>query len=127
MELTFERHKAEPTHNLDQLKWLCNNLSSSVYMDVGYLDGEPAAGVGYFVMNRRTVISFYLCNDPLKRDSQALSKVLSQGMARFKEQGFKWFILGTSSTNMVARPNVFMFKETFGAIGMFRESYKWKK
>jgi hypothetical protein len=28
---------------------------------------------------------------------------------------------------MRARPNIFRFKESFGAVGQFRETYRWER
>jgi hypothetical protein len=127
MDKTFLKHGAKPTHTLNEFQWLHEHFPDRVYVDVAYLNGVPLAGVGYIVLNQRARTSFYLCQDPEKRHLQALNLLLHDGMKQAEREGFHWFDFGTSSVNMQGRPNIFQFKETFGAIGVFRETYVWQR
>ena len=127
MEKTFAKHGTNPTHTLAELQWLHAHLPKRIYVDVAYLEGAPVAGVGYFVINDRVNSSFYLCQDPQKQRTQALSLLIYEALEQALQEGFCWFDFGTSSVNMKGRPNIFRFKESFGAIGVFRETYEWDK
>ena len=125
MEVTYGKHGVRPTHSREELKWLMENFPANIYCDIAYLEGMPIAAVVFFVINSRVICSFYLLQDPSFRKTQALTCLLHSAILRAQEEGFKWFDLGTSSVGMKARPNVFRFKEGFGAIGVFRETYEY--
>jgi hypothetical protein len=126
MERTFEKHGTSPTHTLEEFQWLCDHLSGRVYVDVAYLDEVPVAGIGFFVINRRVDSSFYLCQDPEFQSTQALSLLIYEALSRCQEGGYSWFDFGTSSIHMQGRENLFRFKESFGAVGWFRDTYFWE-
>src|SRR5262249_2585685 len=123
IEKTFEKHHAEPTHTLQEFRWLCDHLPEDVYVDVAYLRERPIAGIGYFVINQRVTSSFYLCQNPEFAHLQAQSLLIHDGLIRSQEMGFRWFDFGTSSLSMQGRENIFHLKESFGAAGFFRDTY----
>lgn len=125
VQKTFENHGVNPTHSLDEFQWLCTNLPEQVYVDVAYIGDQPAAGIGYFVINKRVISSFYLCRDAEFQDTQAQSLLIYDALVRLQNSSFTWFDFGTSSVNMQGRENIFRFKESFGAIGLFRDTYIW--
>ena len=55
-----------------------------------------------------------------------MSLIVYDTILKAKEDGFKYFDFGTSSVNMKGRENIFRFKESFGAIGVFRHTYYWR-
>jgi hypothetical protein len=123
MDLTFGKHGVPPTHSREEWAWLMDRLPESVWVDVAYLEGVPVAGIGHFRINGRADSSFYLASDPEARDAQGLSLLVYRSILNAAEQGYAWFDFGGSSVNMVPRENVIRFKESFGALGMFRHSY----
>jgi hypothetical protein len=126
MEKTFAKHGSKPTHSRAEFDWLLQHHPDRVYTDVAYSNGEPVGGIGYFVINERVNSSFYLCQDPDQQDAQGLSLLVCQGLEQAQQHGFRWFDFGTASVNMKGRPNIFSFKESFGAVGQFRETYHWR-
>jgi lipid II:glycine glycyltransferase (peptidoglycan interpeptide bridge formation enzyme) len=126
MEKTFNRLGKGPTHTLFEFEWLCAQFPERIYVDVAYLDNRPVAGIGFFAINRRVNSSFYLCLDQEFRETQAETLLIYEALIRSQEEGFKWFDFGTSSVNQEGRGNIFQFKESFGAIGLFRETYVWR-
>ena len=127
LEMTFAKHGNKPTHTLAEFQWLHERNSERVYVDIATLDGIPIAGVGYFVINQIVNSSFYLCQDSQKQQVQGLSLLIYEALKRAQKEGFHWFDFGTSSAQMQGRPNIFRFKESFGAIGVFRETYVWRQ
>lgn len=122
MVLTFSKHGSEPTHSYGEWKWLMENLPDQVWVDVAYAGEKPVAGIGHLKISQTTDSSFYLCSDPAYSDTQALSLLIYRALMAAQQEGLSWFDFGTSSSQMVARENIFRFKEGFGAIGMFRHS-----
>lgn len=125
MEITFNKHGTKPTHNFDEWKYLCDKFPEYFWNDIAYLNNRPIAGIGHIKVNSFTDSSFYLCNDPEYYKTQALSLIIYEALLRAQSKGYKWFDFGTSSVNMKARENIFIFKESFGAVGLFRNTYEW--
>ena len=124
---TFEKHKTKPTHSYDELKWLKDKFPGRIIFDVAYYEDIPVSGVGRFVLNERLDSSFYLCNDPDYEHIQSLSYLIHKSLLDSNKKGFGAFEFGTSSVNMNGRENIFRFKERFGATGLFRKTFVWKK
>jgi Acetyltransferase (GNAT) domain len=127
MEATYERHGTSPTHSSDEFLWLARTVPDRVYADVAYHDGQPVAGVGYFVINQLVNSSFYLCQRPEQRALNGLTLCVLNGLERARLDGYRWFDFGTSTAAMQPRENVFRFKEQFGAVGQFRETFSWSE
>ncbi len=125
LERTYAKLQLSSTHTFSEFRWLHEKFPALVYADVAYHDGRPVAGIGYLVLNDRVNSSFYLCQDPEEQRLSALSLLIFQALEHSQNAGFRWFDFGTSSTKMQGRPNLFMFKEGFGAVGIFRETYSW--
>lgn len=125
MEATFDRHGTPPTHTRDEFERLARDLPDRVHADVAYHDGEPVAGVGYFVVNRLVNSSFYFCQRPDRRELNGLTLCVLRGLERAQCDGYRWFDFGTSTAGMQPRENVFRFKEQFSSIGQFRETFEW--
>jgi len=127
MDSTFEKHGTSPTHTLEEFRLLTELLPERVYVDVAYKDEVPIAGIGYLVINNRVNSSFYLCQDPDYQKYQGLSYLIMEALRNCQDNGFCYFDFGTSSFNMIARENIFSFKENFTKSGMFRETFEWIK
>lgn len=126
MEKTFHKLGKSPTHTFSELQWLCERFPEDVYVDMAYFEGKPVAGIGYFILNKRVNSSFYLCQDPEFQPLQAQSLLVYEALVESQKKGFRWFDFGTSSAQMKGRENLFRFKESFGAVGLFRETYLWE-
>jgi len=126
MEKTFSKHKKVPTHTKKEYMDLTQKFPQNIYCNIAYLNDIPVAGMGVFEINSNTMMSFYLCMDDEYKDTQALTFLVKETIYDAKIRGFKSFDFGTSSVNMKANPNVFKFKENFGAVGFFRHTYAFK-
>jgi hypothetical protein len=126
MDATFARHGTSPTHSFDELRDLQARLPDKVSLYVAFLGSEPVASACYFVVNSRVATSFYLAQTPAGEAVQALTCLLISGLRNYQSAGYRWFDFGTSSYGMVARPNIFRFKESFSAEGIFRETFEWQ-
>lgn len=127
MDKTFQKHNACPTHTLSEFRWLCNKFPECVYVDVAYFEKKPIAGIGFFVINQRVNSTFYLCQDIEFQSLQAQSLLIYNSICNLRDSNFIWLDFGTSSYNMQGRQNLFFFKESFGSIGLFRDTYLWQK
>ncbi len=123
MDKTFAKHGKNPTHTKEEYKYLMQKFPKDIYCNIAYLDNKPIAGMGVFILNKTTMMSFYLASDYDYKTTQALTFLVSEIILDAKEKGFKYFDFGTSSVNMKAYENIFAFKENFGAVGLFRDTY----
>lgn len=122
---TYKKHNTNPTHSYDEFETLMTMLPDRVYVDVAYKGEIPIAGIGYFVYNPRVNSSFYLCQDIDYQKYQGLSLLVLSSLKNCQEKGYQFFDFGTSSINMMARENIFRFKEQYTKVGMFRETFDW--
>ena len=127
MEAGYLARGRVPTHTKEELDRLMATLPGEVWVDVGWFEGVPVAGVCYFAVNDRVNSSFYLCHDPAHARTQALSLVVLAGLERSRRAGYRAFDFGLSTNAMVARPSVFVFKESFTRVGVFRETFEWRR
>lgn len=122
VEATFEKHRSKPTHTFQEWKYLCESFPGIFRNDVAYYNEKPVAGIGQIKLNRKVVLSFYLCSDPEYYYLQPLTLLISQAIVSAKDESFMWLDMGTSSYEMKGRDNIFRFKESFGAYGFFRHT-----
>ena len=126
LEKTFEKFDFPPTHTREEFAQLHKSFPKEIYCDVAFLDGKPVAGIGFIHVNALTALTFYLCGDPTHQKTQALSLLIEEALRRSQKEGFRYLDFGTSSMQMKPRENLFRFKESFGAIGLFRTTYRLK-
>ena len=123
MDKTFAKHGAVPTHTKEEYKYLMKNFNDKIYCNIAYLNDVPVAGMGVFEINKKNIMSFYLCSDKEYQQTQALSLLIYETILDAQKRDFNFFDFGTSSVNMVGRENIFRFKESFGAIGNFKNTF----
>jgi len=123
MDKTFEKHGTTPTHTKKQYQDLMNYFPNEIYCNLAYLDDIPVAGIGIFEINKKNIMSFYLCSDNEYQQTQAMSLLIYETIINSQERNFDFFDFGTSSVNMIGRENIFRFKESFGAVGIFKNTF----
>lgn len=126
MEKTFAKHNTVSTHTKKEWEWLQINLPEDIWCDVAYYQNKPVAGIGHFKITSNVDSSFYLCSDPEFQNLQGLSLLITEVLQNSQNNGYKWFDFGTSSANMIGNERLFMFKESFGAMGVFRNTLTYK-
>ena len=122
---TYVRFDKKPTHSYEELNWLITHFPERIVLDIAYLGSVPVAGVCSFALNTKCNMAFYLVNDPEYQHVQGLSSAVYETLLRSERDGFTCYDFGTSSDRQVGRENIFSFKESFGAVGIFREQYRW--
>jgi hypothetical protein len=120
---TMERHGAQPTHTLEELLKIRSLVPELLKLDMAYIDGDPAAGVLYFVCNSHAILSFYICHKSKYKSYYPVNLLLYKGISWAKKSNFRYLDLGTTTQNMQPNYSLFMFKESFGSTGYFRETF----
>lgn len=120
-----QRLNAPITHTLEELQYLKSNFGN-VFFDMAYnLADGGKAGVGYFKGNKHTVLTFYLAQNNAARGKNGLNALILEGMLRAKQEGIRFFDFGTSSSGgVIGNIGISEFKESFGAKGYFRDTYR---
>ena len=126
LEKSFDKHKTKPTHTKAEFSYLNKIFPERIYCNVAYYKDIPISGIALFELNRKTLMSFYICSDEDYRDTQALSLLLYETFMFAEKMKYDYFDFGTSSAGMKARPNVFKYKEVRGAVGVFKNTYALK-
>lgn len=126
VENTFARHNATPTHTIGEFAHIAKALPDSVYWRVAYINKQPIAAIGCFVINNLAKMSFYICSDFQYKETQAISLLFYEEFEVSARLGFYIYDLGTSSAHMSARENIFTFKESLGAVGRFRQTFDYE-
>jgi len=127
LDATFAKHGTRPTHSAADLQYLLDALPDRITVHVARVNGVPAAGIAEFDVSRCVRQSFYLASTPELGRSQALSLLVTHRLQAAVDDGFTWYDFGTSSVDQRARPGVLEFKESFGAIGQFRQRLVWRR
>jgi len=124
MDKTFEKHGTAPTHTKKEFKELHKLFPKDIYASIIYKGKTPLAGIGTINITKQCCISFYICQNDEYKELNAQTILINNLMDKAYEEKFLYFDFGTSSVEMVARENIFEFKEGFGSSGKFRHSYK---
>lgn len=125
------RHNAKSTHTLSELMKLHDILPNSIKLDIAYVHDEPAAGILYFICNSQVILTFYICHKTAYGEFYPTNLLIYHGMRWAKKNKFKYLDLGTTArysldSDAIVGYGVFMFKESFGSVGYFRDTFKWK-
>jgi hypothetical protein len=124
---TYKKHGVPPTHSYSELSVLHDLYPDRISFHGVAHEGVPVAAICEFSLNTIVKTSFYFGQNEEKKEFQGLSLAIEHALARAIRDGYSYYDFGTSTVNMAARPNIFRFKESFGAQGFFREKYEWRK
>ncbi len=120
----YKKFSTKPTHSKIELQKLIDLYPENIQITTAKLEEKTIAGVVEIKCNKFVQSSFYLCQTSEGRKNQALSLLIFNRLKTAKENLFKFYDFGTSTHKMKARENIFLFKESFGAIGVLRETLK---
>ena len=119
------RHNSMPTHTEKDLEYLSTVFPKAVTFDVVISEEDNRAGICYFKANRNCVLTFYMSQQNSALRLNGTNALVYRGMERAVLNGVKYFDFGGSSLNSKIRNiGVSEFKESFGAYGVFRDTYK---
>ena len=118
------RHGADPTHSLIELKSLIKLFPESINIFGAFYDNQMIAGVLNIVVKEGVALAFYISH---KEDFQELRPLNLLFFDIFKwclKNNIKVYDFGTFTEKGIANMGLGRFKESFGASGVFRDSFK---
>lgn len=112
------------THNLDEIKKLAEMYPDKIFLFGAFLDDEMIAGIINFICNSKVTLAFYITGKIEYRPYRPINLLIYHVMQWANERNFNYFDLGTITINMKINWGLGKFKETFGARGIFRDTFE---
>ncbi len=119
----LESKGAVPTHTLEELVKLGELLGEKMVLFEAVLDSKQVAGVLVFKCNPMCSLAFYICDDAEFRSMRVVEHLLCEVALILKEQGYRYFDLGTVSIDGKVNFGLLRFKYKFGARIYTRDRY----
>lgn len=120
------RHKAQPVHSAEEMKFLRNRFPKNIRMFVFRQSSETLAGELVFLSRNalRFQYGFYLSENP----QACLSFRLQEWIRLRPDMQRPWIDLGTSMDPMTGELNLQLHlnKENFGAHGVLMQTWTWE-
>lgn len=111
-----ESHEVDPVHSLEEIQRLRSDFPTNIRQVDVYHQGVIVAGMTLFISNG-VVKSQYGAATTEGKELRALDYLYLQLFEKYKQQGFRYFDMGTSSVAKGASYNIGLskYKEEFGA------------
>jgi CelD/BcsL family acetyltransferase involved in cellulose biosynthesis len=119
-----EKFGATPTHSREEVRWLVEKLPAHIKLFMAYRDDTPIAGSLVFRCNTRVILDFYWAHVDEYQGLRPISLLVYEITRWARREGIAYFDFGTQTIDMVPVEGSTRFKETFGAVGMFRRTYE---
>jgi len=124
------KHKAKPTHTLEELKILMNKFPNQIKLLLSYKDNQIIGGALNFIANKNSCILFYNMIDYEYQSLQVSSLQIYASLIWAKENNLKFLDIGVSQlyegNQIIPHESLINFKEQFGAKTMIRKVMKLK-
>jgi lipid II:glycine glycyltransferase (peptidoglycan interpeptide bridge formation enzyme) len=117
------RHDVAPTHTLEELLRLKKLFPEEIRLFSAYLDGQQLAGVVLFLCNPQVMLAFYISHREEFQKYRPVNLLFHYIMNWGRRRGFRFLDFGTFTLDMEPNWGLGKFKETFGARGLFRDTY----
>jgi CelD/BcsL family acetyltransferase involved in cellulose biosynthesis len=113
-----------PTHSREEMEWLLGHLPEHIKLFMAYKDRTPIAGSLVFRVNRRVILDFYWAHRDEYQGLRPINLLVYEITRWAYRSGYRIFDFGTQTLNMMPVEGGTKFKETFGAVGVFRTTYE---
>lgn len=117
------RHNVQPTHTLDELKLLTKLFPEKIKFYGAFLEKQLIAGVIMFHCNKLVTLAFYISHIEKYQEYRAVNLLFFEIYRLSIEQGFRYLDFGIFTVNMAPNWGLARFKENFGSMGIFRDTF----
>jgi len=118
------RHNVTPTHTLDELLLLKKLFPTRIKLFAAYIEDTMIAGVVMFICNPRVVLAFYISHKEEYQRFRAVNYLFHKIIRWSIENGFAFLDFGIFTVDMDPNWGLGRFKESFGAQGVFRDTFQ---
>ena len=115
---------AKPTHTEEEIGWLLEELPDHVKLFLAKREGTAIAGSLVFRVNRKVILDFYWAHLDEYQGYRPISLLVYEITRWAHRGGYRIFDFGTQTIDMEPVEGSTKFKETFGAVGVFRKTYE---
>lgn len=113
-----------PTHNQDELFFLHKQFPSHIKFFSAEIDGKTTGICILFCINSRIVLNFYLAQDENYKEFGVAEYILFESIQWAKNNGYKYYDIGTSNIGNKLSEGLFAFKKRFLANGYLRKTFE---
>tara|TARA_B100001564_G_scaffold359442_1_gene381263 strand:+ start:2923 stop:3888 length:966 start_codon:yes stop_codon:yes gene_type:complete len=118
------RHGVDPTHSLLELKSLIKLFPESINIFGAFYDDQMIAGVLNIIVKEGVALAFYISHKEDFQDLRPLNLLFFDIFKWGLKNNIKVYDFGTFTDNGIANMGLGRFKESFGASGVFRDSFE---
>ena len=118
------RHHVKPTHTLAELKKLVEIFPNKIHLWGAYLQDTMIAGVVNFMCNDNVVLAFYISDDKTYQAYRPVNNLFYHIFQWAIDAGYTFYDFGIFTVNMEPNWGLGKFKESFGARGLFRDTFE---
>lgn len=117
------RHNVQPTHTLEELIRLQQIFPERIKLFSSFLGDEMIAGVVIFVCNDKVALAFYISHREEMQKYRAVNLLFYDVIRWAIREHIKFLDFGIFTVNMKPNWGLARFKESFGAQGVFRDTF----
>ncbi len=121
-----ELKNVSPTHTMDELIYIKNKLPESIILFEARIGSRLAAICVLFSISKDIILNFYLAGSEEFKLQGAAELILLKSIEWSKENGYRYYDIGTSDTSGGLIEGLFAFKKKFLAHGFLRKTYELK-
>ncbi len=118
------RHNVNPTHSLEELKKLVALFPDRIHLWGAYLDGKMIAGVVNFITTDKVVLAFYISDNKEFQEYRSVNHLFYHIFQWCIDRRYTFYDFGIFTVNMDPNWGLGKFKESFGARGLFRDTFE---
>ncbi len=96
--LLDERYDTRPVHTLDEMRLLQGRFPENISLHTATLDGELLAGVVMY-LSQPVAHCQYIGASPAGKESKALTLLFEHLIAKYQQEGYRYFDFGISNEN----------------------------
>ncbi len=117
------RHNVQPTHTLQELHLLKKIFPERIRLFGAYAGQEMVAGVVILDCNERVVLAFYISHNEEKQQFRGVNLLFYEIIKWAIRNKYGHLDFGIFTVNMEPNWGLGRFKESFGAQGVFRDTF----
>jgi len=117
------RHNVQPTHTLEELLLLKEIYPDRIRLFAAFAEERMVAGVVMFTCNNRVVLAFYISHNEDYQHYRGVNCLFYEIIKWAIQNRFGYLDFGIFTVDMDPNWGLGRFKESFGAQGIFRDTF----